>query len=379
MVETILIDIERIEPSKKRSRTTFDADKLQELANSIKEQGVLQPILVRRKSPDGYEIIAGERRFRASKMAGLNKIPAIVKDSDDTILMVDSFLENAQREDLTPSEKEEALIGLWKTGRFQTPKDLDKALGYATGYSSSIIEARGFREKYDIPSSVTTSTIVSTRGLTDDLRHRILLRVTKDEGRFGQVRTVRELKALAERAPMGIIEQVLEDRIPIQEAQKAVEAYNEIRAKGNLRPFAEAIAKGLITPSSAEKTLRLYSELERTGIALDPDVVAQDIEEVKRQNTLDSVHERLIQEARVAVLTGRKKAMDIRVLDPGDSFAREVRDVAWKVLKWGIPNLMEVGAERWQIATQYFREIDMKMHSLLGYDPQSELRGAKTP
>ncbi len=367
MAEIVLIDLEKIKPSKRQSRTTFDQDRLLELANSIKEQGVLQPILVRRIGRDGYEVIAGERRFRASKIAGLKKIPAIVRDSDDTGLMIDSFLENAQREDLTPSEKEDALIALWNTGKFPTPKELDRALGYTTGYSSSIIEAREFREKYNIPSSVTTTSIVSTKGLTNDLRRRIILRVTKDEGRFGQVRTVRELKAIAEKAPKAILDQVLEDRIPIQDAQRAVDLYDETLKRENLRPFASAIAEGLITPSSAEKTLRLYSDLEKKGIALDPEIVAEDIQEVKRQNALDSIHDKLMQEARTAVLTGRKKAIDLKVFDPGDSFVREVRDVAWNVLKWGVPSLMEVGAERWKIATEYFRQIDTKMHSLLGY------------
>ncbi len=107
--------MDAIEPNRKQSRIAFDPDKLEELANSIKEQGVLQPILVRRTSRDTYEIIAGERRFRACKMVGLKEIPAIVRDSDDTNMMINSFLENAQREDLTPGEKENALIGLWNS------------------------------------------------------------------------------------------------------------------------------------------------------------------------------------------------------------------------------------------------------------------------
>ena len=197
MVDTVLLDLESIEPSKKQSRTNFDPERLQELANSIREQGVLQPILVAKKGNARYEIIAGERRFRACKMIGLTKIPAIVKDFDETASMIDSFLENAQREDLSPGEKENALIALWRTGKFSTPKDLDRALGYSSGYCAGIIEAREFREKHSIPPSITTTTIVSTRGLPDDLRHRIILKVMKDEGRFGQVRTAPVITAVA--------------------------------------------------------------------------------------------------------------------------------------------------------------------------------------
>src|SRR5438093_1329345 len=131
MVETVLLDIDLVEPNRKQNRSIFDPDRLQELANSIKEQGVLQPILVRPIVAGRYEIIAGERRYRACKIVGLKHIPAIVKESDDTGSMVSAFLENAQREDLSPLEKENALISLWKTGRFPSPRDLDKALGYS--------------------------------------------------------------------------------------------------------------------------------------------------------------------------------------------------------------------------------------------------------
>src|SRR2546428_1790152 len=75
--------------------------------------------------PKKYEIIAGERRFRACRLIGLSKIPAIVKSSDETASMIGSFLENAQREDLSPAEKENALIALWRTGRFNASKDLE--------------------------------------------------------------------------------------------------------------------------------------------------------------------------------------------------------------------------------------------------------------
>ncbi len=328
--------MDAIEPNRKQSRIAFDPDKLEELANSIKEQGVLQPILVRRTSRDTYEIIAGERRFRACKMVGLKEIPAIVRDSDDTNMMINSFLENAQREDLTPGEKENALIGLWRTGNFETPRDLDKSLGYQTGYCGSIVEAREFREKYEIPIAISTSTIVSTKGLENGLRQRVLLKVGTDEGRFGQVRTVREIKAIVERAPAILVDKVLENE-----------------------------------PTIAEKTIRLYDRLEREGASLDREVVLGDVEELKRQSIIDAAHDRLMEEARIAVLTGRKKSIDFRIQDPGDGFVREVTDVASKVQRWGIPTLMTVGGSRWKVAIKYFQEIDSKMHFLLGYKDES--------
>src|SRR2546428_11057867 len=97
--------------------------------------------------PKKYEIIAGERRFRACRLIGLSKIPAIVKSSDDTASMIGSFLENAQREVLSPAEKEDALIALWRTGRLSASKGLGKALGYSSGYSGATIKTREFSDK----------------------------------------------------------------------------------------------------------------------------------------------------------------------------------------------------------------------------------------
>lgn len=361
------LDLKSIEPNKKQSRTVFDPEKLIELANSIKEQGVLQPILVREKAPGKYEIIAGERRYRACKIVGLHKIPAIVKSSDETGSMINSFLENAQREDLSSEEKENALISLWRTEKFQTPKDLDKALGYKTGYSGSIIEAREFRERYDIPASITTTTIVSTKGLEDRARKKLLVRVASGEGKFGQVRTVRELKALVEHAPQKIVDKILDENMESEEARRIVDLYEAALKRTSLKPLASALAEGDVSAVVAEKTISLYDRLERQGVELDPDTVIQDVEEVKRQNALDAAHEKLVEDARIAVLMGKKKSTDFHVQDSGRDFVREVSDVAWRVQRWGVPNLMNVGAQRWNVALNYFREIDKRMHFLLGY------------
>ncbi|MFD1465467.1 ParB/RepB/Spo0J family partition protein [Lapidilactobacillus mulanensis] len=96
-----------IRPNPYQPRKTFDDAALQELADSIRQSGVFQPIMVR-KSLNGYEIIAGERRFRASKIAGKETIPAIVRQIDEQQMMEIAVLENLQREDLTPLEEAEA-------------------------------------------------------------------------------------------------------------------------------------------------------------------------------------------------------------------------------------------------------------------------------
>lgn len=101
------LSLSEIHPNPYQPRQVFDEIKLQELANSIQEHGVFTPILVR-KSVSGYQIIAGERRFRASKLAKIEKIPAIVLDFDDTQMMEISLIENIQREDLSVIEEAKA-------------------------------------------------------------------------------------------------------------------------------------------------------------------------------------------------------------------------------------------------------------------------------
>jgi ParB family chromosome partitioning protein len=93
-----------IEPNPFQPRTHFDPDALQELADSIKALGVIQPITVRRLSPDAYQIISGERRFQASKIAGLSAIPAYVRTADDEQMLEMAIVENVQRQDLNPIE-----------------------------------------------------------------------------------------------------------------------------------------------------------------------------------------------------------------------------------------------------------------------------------
>ncbi|MGL4696886.1 ParB/RepB/Spo0J family partition protein, partial [Enterococcus larvae] len=107
------IDLSAIRPNPYQPRKNFDDKTLKELSDSIKENGVFQPIIVR-KSVNGYEIIAGERRFRASKIAKKKTVPAIVRDFTESQMMEVAVLENLQREDLTPLEEAQAYEMLQK-------------------------------------------------------------------------------------------------------------------------------------------------------------------------------------------------------------------------------------------------------------------------
>lgn len=102
------VDITKVEPNKDQPRKDFDAQKIAELSQSIREQGILQPIVVRRRESGSYEIIAGERRWRAAQMAGLMEVPVIIKDADNKQVREWALIENIQREDLNPVEEAEA-------------------------------------------------------------------------------------------------------------------------------------------------------------------------------------------------------------------------------------------------------------------------------
>lgn len=107
------LPINEIEPNPNQPRNQFDEDSLQELADSIEQYGVLQPLLVKKK--DGYyEIIAGERRWRAAKMAGVEEVPVIVRDFDENEIVEIALIENIQREDLSPIEEAMAYQRLMK-------------------------------------------------------------------------------------------------------------------------------------------------------------------------------------------------------------------------------------------------------------------------
>lgn len=101
----VSIKISEIEPNREQPRKEFDSAALSELADSISQHGVLQPLLLRPIVSGGYRIVAGERRWRAARMAGLSEVPAVVREMTDTEEMLFALIENLQREDLTPLEE----------------------------------------------------------------------------------------------------------------------------------------------------------------------------------------------------------------------------------------------------------------------------------
>ena len=124
----IAIKINEIEPNREQPRKEFDNAALAELADSIAQHGVLQPILLRPMLSGGYRIVAGERRWRAARMAGLSELPAVVREMTDSDEMLFALIENLQREDLSPLEEAKGYKTLMETQNF-TQEEVSKTIG----------------------------------------------------------------------------------------------------------------------------------------------------------------------------------------------------------------------------------------------------------
>jgi ParB family chromosome partitioning protein len=107
-----VLALDVIKPNKDQPRRRFDEDKLQALAESVGDRGVIQPVIVRPKAGGTFELVAGERRWRAAKLAGLDTMPALVQDHDDATTLEVALVENMARQDLNPVEEARAVAGL---------------------------------------------------------------------------------------------------------------------------------------------------------------------------------------------------------------------------------------------------------------------------
>lgn len=143
--ETNLVSLKEIFPNKNQPRKVFDQEELEGLAASIKEHGVLQPLILR-KTQDGYQIIAGERRYRAAKLAGLDKVPVLIKDISDQQADAISLIENLQREDLNPIEEAQALKAMMGTHKL-TQQDLADLIGKSRSSIANLLRLLNLEEE----------------------------------------------------------------------------------------------------------------------------------------------------------------------------------------------------------------------------------------
>ncbi len=132
------VAISSLKPCRFQPRKVFNEEALDELVASIRQKGVLQPLLVRSDNMGGYEIIAGERRFRASQKAGLTEVPVIIKNFNDKDTLEVALIENLQRENLNPLEEAEAYVKLLKEFNY-TQEVLSDVLGKSRSYIANMM------------------------------------------------------------------------------------------------------------------------------------------------------------------------------------------------------------------------------------------------
>ena len=169
MEEFKIVQIKDIQKNPYQPRKEFSEEKIQELAQSIKKNGLIQPIIVRKSPVLGYEILAGERRYRASIAAGLSEIPVIIKQLSDQDMMLHSIIENLQRENLNPIEEAKAYQSLIDKGFTHT--EIAEKMGKSRPYITNLVRLLG------LPKHILTEV---ESGKLSQAHARLLIQLSSD-------------------------------------------------------------------------------------------------------------------------------------------------------------------------------------------------------
>ncbi|RAN57107.1 chromosome partitioning protein ParB [Dolosigranulum pigrum] len=234
----VQIDLGDLRPNPYQPRREFNQQALDELSKSIQQQGVLQPIIVRQSSVKGFEIVAGERRYRASKQAGLETIPAIIRELDEKVMMQVAILENLQREDLTALEEADA-YQLMMDKLDMTQEKVAKELGKSRSYIANHLRLR------TLPAEAKA--LLQSGDLS-----------------MGQARTLLGLKEKKQIPKLA--QQAVQDELTVRQLEAIVSEYNQDPAESkepptDKQPKQPASRQTLIIRDLEE---RLTSQLDRT-------------------------------------------------------------------------------------------------------------------
>ncbi|MEG1583431.1 MAG: ParB/RepB/Spo0J family partition protein [Anaerovorax sp.] len=196
-----LIDINNIKPNANQPRKNFSEEKIEELAKSIEMHGIIQPIMVR-SATQGYELVAGERRWRAARKAGLKKVPCIVRELNEEQNMLVAIIENMQREDLNPMEESEALNQMISTYGL-TQEEVSRSVGKSRPYITNALRLLKLPEevkKMVAEGQLSNGHARTIAGVKDEKKQIELANLTLKEGL-----SVRQLEKLAkEEADQGM-------------------------------------------------------------------------------------------------------------------------------------------------------------------------------
>ena len=192
---SVAVKIADIEPNRDQPRKEFDSEALSELADSIAQHGVLQPLLLRPMLSGGYRIVAGERRWRAARMAGLTEVPAVIREMTDSEEMLFALIENLQREDLTPLEEARGYRTLIETQDL-TQEEVSQAVGKSRPSVTNALRLLNLPD--DIQEMLEKGEITAGHARTLlSFPNQEAMRLGAQKAREGA--SVRELEAMAKR------------------------------------------------------------------------------------------------------------------------------------------------------------------------------------
>lgn len=205
------IELAQIRPNPYQPRKHFNEEALQELADSIKQSGVFQPIIVRQSTIKGYELIAGERRVRASRLAGKETIPAIIRQLDEEAMIEIAVVENLQREDLSPLEEAEA-YSIFMNKLNLTQAQVAERIGKSRPYIANYLRLLSLPEE-------------------------IKALVSNDQLSMGQARTLLSLKDKAKMVPLA--KKVITGKLTVRQLEDLVAKANEEVKQAKAKPSKE--------------------------------------------------------------------------------------------------------------------------------------------
>jgi len=201
----ILISINKIKSDEEQPRKLFDSEKIAELAESIKNHGIIQPLILRTYMDDKYIIVAGERRWRAAKMAGLKEIPAVIMELSDRDILEISLIENIQRQDLNPIEEALAYRKLLNDFKI-TQEELSKRIGKSRVAIANTMRLTNLDER--VQQYIIESILTEGHG-------RVLLTISDKQKQYE------------------LAQQVIDEKLSVRELERLIKKVNDEEEKDN--------------------------------------------------------------------------------------------------------------------------------------------------
>lgn len=315
------INADEIRPNPFQPRERIDREALKKLATSIKESSLIQPIIVR-KHGKGYQIIAGERRWRALQIAGMKRVPAIIKDVAEKHVLLISLIENLHRQDLKDYERENAIYELWKNKKalgFERKSELANAIGIMPKDVENDIAAWEFRRKEGrIPPSTPTYIISRTEGLP-----------------VGERRS--------------IIEKVQSGKMQAQEAYTAIKV---------LRKAPEPIRRELLRPKSAITPTAARIIVEKLPSQKEQEIVLKEAKQYRL--TEDEIEDR-VRDIRRATERGVTPTVERATVVQGQWLLDRIRKPAEELLTLNIDSFTELTEEQRQQTARILRQLEARI------------------